>query len=32
MYKIWFEHDVPLEYLSMFEDIAEGICPGDRGR
>ena len=30
MYRIWFEHDVPLEYLSMFEDVAVGICPGDK--
>ena len=30
MYHIWFEHDVPLEYLYMFEDVAQGICPGDR--
>ena len=30
MYRIWFERDVPTEYQYMFEDIAEGICPGDR--
>ncbi len=30
MHRIWFERDVPAEYLHMFEDLAEGICPGDR--
>ncbi len=30
MYKIWFERDVPAQYLHMFEDVAEGICPGDQ--
>ena len=30
MYKIWFERDVPTQYLHMFEDVAEGICPGDQ--
>lgn len=30
MYKIWFESTVPDEYRHMFEDIADGICPGDR--
>ena len=30
MYKIWFERTVPDAYRYLFEDIAEGICPGDR--
>lgn len=30
MYRIWFERDVPQEHLSMFEDVAAGICPGDQ--
>ena len=30
MYRIWFERDVPREHVSMFEDVAAGICPGDR--
>lgn len=30
MYKIWFERDVPTEYLNMFEDLAEGIGPAER--
>ncbi len=30
MYKIWFEKTVPDEYRTLFEDIAEGICPGDQ--
>lgn len=30
MYKIWFESTVPDAYRNMFEDIADGICPGDQ--
>ena len=30
MYKIWFERDVPAQYLHMFEDVAEGIFPGNQ--
>ena len=30
MYKIWFEKSVPDEYRHMFEDIADGISPGDQ--
>ncbi|MCY3831691.1 MAG: NAD(P)-binding domain-containing protein [Chloroflexi bacterium] len=30
MFKIWFESTVPDEYRSMFADVAEGICPGER--
>lgn len=30
MFKIWFESTVPDEYRTMFEDVAEGICPGER--
>jgi D-3-phosphoglycerate dehydrogenase len=30
MYKIWFEKTAPAEYRYMFEDIADGICPGEQ--
>ena len=30
MRKIWFESTVPDEYRHMFEDVAQGIAPGDR--
>ena len=30
MYKIWFESTVPDDYRNMFEDVAEGICPGEQ--
>ncbi len=30
MYRIWFESTVPDEYRYMFEDIAEGISPGEQ--
>ncbi len=30
MQKIWFESVVPDEFRHMFEDVAEGICPGDQ--
>ncbi|MDE2852759.1 MAG: NAD(P)-binding domain-containing protein [Chloroflexota bacterium] len=30
MYKIWFESTVPDQYRGMFEQIAEGICPGEQ--
>lgn len=31
MYNIWFERTVPTDsnYTSMFEAVAQGICPGD---
>ena len=29
MYNIWFERAVPEQYVTMFEDVAQGICPGD---
>jgi hypothetical protein len=29
MYNIWFEKDVATDYASMFEGIANGICPGE---
>jgi D-3-phosphoglycerate dehydrogenase len=29
MYNIWFERAVPTNYVSMFEAVAQGICPGD---
>ncbi len=32
MYKIWFEKTVPDEYRYMFENIADGICPGDQAQ
>jgi D-3-phosphoglycerate dehydrogenase / 2-oxoglutarate reductase len=30
MYNIWFEKAVPAEYVSMFEEVAIGISPGDK--
>ena len=30
MYNIWFESSVPDQFRHMFEDIAEGIGPGDQ--
>ena len=29
MYNIWFEKAVASDYASMFEGVANGICPGD---
>jgi D-3-phosphoglycerate dehydrogenase / 2-oxoglutarate reductase len=30
MYNIWFEKAVATDYVSMFEDVANGISPGDK--
>ncbi len=30
MYNIWFERSVPEQYVPMFEDVANGISPGDQ--
>ena len=30
MYNIWFERTVPTQYASLYEGVANGICPGDR--
>lgn len=30
MYNIWFERSVPTQYVHLFEDVAQGISPGDK--